>query len=169
VKINKTVSKLVKDDSIVVSQRDILNEIERFYSCKVDSLYKVELKNLINPKYHVSLDKKSSLQLEGSISREEVPLALKSMKNNKAPRSDKFTSEFYKFVWCDIGVYLVRSINYEFEVGESSLIQKQDVITILPKGDKPREYLKNWGPISLLNVAYKIASSCTANIINKKI
>ena len=33
----------------------------------------------------------------------------------------------------------------------------------IPKGDKPREYIKNWRPISLLNVVYKIGSACIAN------
>ena len=37
------------------------------------------------------------------------------------------------------------------------------VITCLPKQNKSREYLKNWRPISLLNVVYKIASSSIAN------
>ena len=33
----------------------------------------------------------------------------------------------------------------------------------VPKGDKPREYLEIWRPISLLNVTYEIGSSYTAN------
>jgi hypothetical protein len=45
--VNKTVSKLITDDGIVASQKNILNEIERFYkmlcSCKDDSLHEVEL------------------------------------------------------------------------------------------------------------------------------
>ena len=40
---------------------------------------------------------------------------------------------------------------------EMSPIQKEGIIICIPKGDKPREYLKNWRPISLLNVVYKIA------------
>ena len=44
-----------------------------------------------------------------------------------------------------------------------SITQQQGVITILPKPNKPREYLKNWRPISLLNVSYKILSSCIAS------
>ena len=39
------------------------------------------------------------------------------------------------------------------------------IITSLPKGDKPREFLKNWRPLSLLNVSYKLASSTIANRI----
>ena len=35
------------------------------------------------------------------------------------------------------------------------------------KGDKPKEYIKNWKPISLLNVVFKIGSSCIANRLKK--
>ena len=34
---------------------------------------------------------------------------------------------------------------------------------MLPKGIQSRKQLKNWRPISLLNVSYKIASLCIAN------
>ena len=43
--------------------------------------------------------------------------------------------------------------------------QKEGIIICLPKPDKPKEYLSNWRPITLLNVIYKIGSSCIANRI----
>ena len=52
---------------------------------------------------------------------------------------------------------------FGYERGELSITQQQGVISILPKPNKPREYLKNWRPISLLNVSYKILSSCIAS------
>ena len=73
----------------------------------------------------------------------------------------------YKFFWRDLGIFLVRLLNYEFSIGNLSVTQKQGVISIIPKSDKPREYLKNWRPISLLNFSYKIASPCIANRIEK--
>ena len=43
------------------------------------------------------------------------------------------------------------------------MTQRQGLITCIPKEDKPRQCMKNWRPISLLNTTYKIASSCIAN------
>ena len=63
----------------------------------------------------------------------------------------------------DLGNLLVRSLNHAFTSGELSVTQKQGVITCLPKGGKPREYLKNWRPISLLNVDYKLLSGALAS------
>ena len=125
----------------------------------------MELNSIISFEYYSRLDKNSASELEGIISKEEALSALKLMKNNKSPGSDGFTTEFYKFFWRDLGVFLVRSLNYGFSIGNLSETQKQGVISILPKSDKAREYLKNWRLISLLNVSYKIASSCIANRI----
>ena len=85
------------------------------------------------------------------------------MKSEKSPGLDGYTAEFYKFFWIDIGIFVLRSINYGYENGSLSVTQKQGVITCLPKQDKDRNYLKNWRPISLLNVVYKLASSVIAN------
>jgi hypothetical protein len=43
-----------------------------------------------------------------------------------------------------------------------SVSQKQGLITCLPKEGKPKHLLKNWRPISLLNVDYKIGSAYIA-------
>jgi hypothetical protein len=44
----------------------------------------------------------------------------------------------------------------------SQYLKKQGLITCLPKEGKPKHLLKNWRPISLLNVDYKIGSACIA-------
>ena len=62
---------------------------------------------------------------------------------------------------------MARAINDGFDKGEMSPTQKEGIIICIPKGDKPREYLKNWRPISLLNVVYKIATSCIAERMKK--
>ena len=47
--------------------------------------------------------------------------------------------------------------------GELFTSQKFGIVSILPKGNKPRELLTNWRPISLLNTTYKIFSGIIAN------
>ena len=58
-------------------------------------------------------------------------------------------------------------MNHAYEYGEMSVSFCQCIITCLPKGDKPRQFIKNWCPISLLSVIYKIGSSAIANCIKK--
>ena len=56
-------------------------------------------------------------------------------------------------------------MNEGFNEGKLSISQRQGLITCIPKGDKPKQFLKNWRPITLLNVIYKIASACIAERI----
>ena len=44
-----------------------------------------------------------------------------------------------------------------------STSQRRSMITLIPKPGKDRHYLKNWRPISLLGIDYKIASSAIAS------
>ena len=62
-------------------------------------------------------------------------------------------------------VFIRRTINEGYNEGKLSITQRQGLITCIPKGDKPKEFLKNWRPITLLNVIYKLASDCIAERI----
>ena len=73
----------------------------------------------------------------------------------KSPGSDGITTEFYKIFWNDIKEYYIKSINFSFQNGELTELQKQSIITLLPKNGKDNLLLENWKPISLLNVDYK--------------
>ena len=164
--VSKAMPNLITEDGTKTkNQVEILNETSSFYK----KLYeKREVKN-INLKHTLSqedipkLNENEANNIEGMITEEEALCSLKNMKNNKSPGSDGFTIEFFKFFWKDIGKFLVRAINYSFVKGEMSSTQKEGVIICIPKGDKDKQLLKNWRPISLLNVSYKIASSCIAN------
>ena len=60
------------------------------------------------------------------------------------------------------GLLCFRSLNDGFRKGELSTTQKEGVIICIPKGDKSKDLIKNWRPISLLNAVYKIGSACIA-------
>ena len=109
------------------------------------------------------LTDEEAVQLEGEIKYSEVLTSLKNMKNYKSPGSDGFTAEFFKLFWMDIGNFIVRSINYSYSIKEMSCVQRLGIITCIPKSNKPKQYLKNWRPLTLLNCVYKMASACIAN------
>ena len=88
------------------------------------------------------------------------------MKNNKSPGNDGFTKEVYVCIFRDLGSILVKTLNYSYDQSELSSSQKQAVITLIEKKDKDKRYIKNWRPISLLNVDLKIASKALALRIN---
>ena len=43
-----------------------------------------------------------------------------------------------------------------------SISQRRGLITLIPKKNKPQQFLKDWRPINLLNCGYKIAGKAVA-------
>ena len=104
---------------------------------------------------------------EGKLSLAECYAALNKFPNSKAPGNDGITPEFYKCFWNLLGQQLTDSLNYSFDHGELSNTQKQAIIKLIDKKDRDRRYIKNWRPISLLNVDVKIASKALALRLEK--
>ena len=91
------------------------------------------------------------------------------MKNQKSPGSDGLTVEFYKIFRNNIKKFYVKSINYTYQKGSLTELQKQGIITLIPKPNKEIENLEHWRPISLLNVDYKMATKVIANRLKQVI
>ena len=172
--VNKLISHVTNDhgDHIFEGdaiQKEVYNFYQSLYNCNDHLLSDINLENHFA---HYNLKKvpaSAANRLEGPLSYAEVYNVLKNLKNNKSPGSDGFTVEFYKFFWKDIGYFLTRSLNEGFINKSLSVTQRHGIITLIPKGNKPRNFLNNWRPISLLNVSYKIAASCVANRIKNVI
>ena len=109
------------------------------------------------------MSENESESLEGDIKYSELAEALKNMKNSKTPGNDGFPAEFFKFFWIDLKFFILKSLNYGYKTGSLSITRRQGIITCLPKPNKSPFFLKNWCPISLLNVIYKMASSVIAS------
>ena len=75
-------------------------------------------------------------KLEGELTYKELTDARRNMKNPKSPGNDGFSAKFFKKMWLDLGVYLLRSVNYAYENGLLPVTQKQGIITCLPKPNK---------------------------------
>jgi exonuclease III len=160
--INKTMNFLEKDGGIISDQKLILEEVNNFYKdlYSYKEVEVVDLDQALPNTTRLSLDE--SNQLEGLITLDEITCAIKTMNNNKSPGIDGFSAEFFKFFFVDISAFLLRSVNEAFVRGEMSVNQKRGIITCIPKEGKNKRFIKNWRPITLLNISYKIASACIA-------
>ena len=162
--MEKTIRKLVTDDGKVIhDQTKILEEVKTFYQnlfkrreCSEPESYLKDLESLSSLHKLSVADAES---LEGLLTVNEISNSLKQMKNNKCPGIDGFPSEFFKVFWGKLKYFVLRALNESYISGQLSISLRQCIISCLPKGDKPRHLLKNWRPVSLLSVIYKIASS----------
>ena len=168
----KIIPKLINDNGEeIFNQSEILEEQKSFYEKLYSSTNPIlhqEHKNLFfdeNNPFIRKLSDEQRLQAEGNLNTNECLKTLKNMKNGKSPGMDGFTTEFYKFFWIDLHEFIIKSFNYSLETGSFSVSQKQGVITCIPKEGKSKFQLKNWRPITLLNVDTKIASAALANRI----
>ena len=99
----------------------------------------------------------SAALCEGPLSPAECLDALQGMARGKAPGLDGLPMEFYLKFWPVLGSDLVNVLNLCFEAGCLSLSQRRGVISLsFKKGDRLDP--KNWRPMSLLNVDYKLAA-----------
>jgi len=73
----------------------------------------------------------------------------------------------YKFFWSDFGTEMTASFDYAFQKGSPSIRQKRGIISLIPKKNKDKTLLDNLGPISLLNVYYKILTKSIAKRLEK--
>ena len=172
---NKVITKIIEEVKEYTSTEEILNSQKMYFK----TLYRENIDIDDDPietiigENQTKLSDQDANSLEGEIKYSELAEALKNMKNSKTPGNDGFTAEFFKCFWIDLNVFILNSLNYGYKTGSLSITQKQGIITCLPKPNKSPFYLKNWRPISLLNVIYKLASSVIAsrlkNVLHKLI
>ena len=106
----------------------------------------------------LSLEQRDSC--EGPLSLTELSNALKSLNLNRSPGLDGLTVEFYLHFWDVLAPILLRvaTDSHCFLRGSLPDSMKGSVIRLIFKKCGDRKCLKNWRPISLLNVDYKIFS-----------
>jgi len=166
---SKSIKNLILEDGSHVSDPEsILEEEKKFYSKLYTSvrnrdidfveLKRIFLEGLIIPR----LTTEDIAGLEQPILEEEIFQAISLSADNKSPGTDGLGNEFYKQFWPEIRELLTGSINHSLQTGSLSISQRQGIISLIPKGSKDINYLKNWRPISLLNQDYKLIARILA-------
>ena len=81
---------------------------------------------------------------------------MKNMENDKFPGNKGLTKEFYVTCWDDMKATFISSLKQAKERKELSISKRQAIIKLIEKKNRGKRYIKNWKPISLLNVDIKI-------------
>ncbi len=163
----KTINKLNMNGNMIYDPKVIIKEQKKYY----ENLYENKYPEILNENefLHINnikqLTEEQKVSCEGQITLDEIKKVIKSSKNNKSPGCDGLPWEFYKVFYTDISILLQRALNDVYLQQKLSITQSKGIITCLPKGDKPREFFRNWRPITLLCVDYKILSGVMANRI----
>jgi len=92
----------------------------------------------------------------------EFEKALFMMDPNKAPGPDGFTAGFFQLHWKLIGPSVTRAVLDFLNGGQMPSAVNMTTIVLIPKVKNPQD-MKNFRPISLCNVLYKICSKVLAN------
>ncbi|KAK2561828.1 Transposon TX1 uncharacterized 149 kDa protein [Acropora cervicornis] len=165
---NSIFSVLDSNDAEVFSHAEIEQEIVQFYSnlfssesidtfCKQTCLASIE--------NHLDFSQQQSC--EGFLSLQELSDAVKTLNLAKSPGSDGFSVEFYLHFWEILGPLLLRVANQCFRDGNLCDSMKGSVTRLIYKKRGDIKNLKNWRPISLLNLDYKIISKVLTSRLAK--
>ncbi|KAI3358257.1 hypothetical protein L3Q82_003259 [Scortum barcoo] len=92
----------------------------------------------------------------------ELQAALQSMQGQRAPGIDGLTVEFYKAFWDILAADILDVFNESLTYGSMPVSCRRAVLTLLPKKGNLQD-IKNWRPVSLLCVDYKLLSKALAN------
>ncbi|GBG74652.1 hypothetical protein CBR_g19060 [Chara braunii] len=112
------------------------------------------------------LEPNQRLLLDRPLTLQELQEAVKSMARGKTPGDDGLPMEFYEATWDQIGPILLKLFNNVLEGGRLTEDMCRGTITLIyKKGDK--QNVRNWRPISLLNVSYKILAKALSRRLAK--
>jgi len=87
----------------------------------------------------------------------------KSMNPGKSPGNDGLTVGLYKALWAELKDPLYQSVKEGIRKGRMGPSQTQSVIRLIQKKGKDSLELRNWRPISLMNVDTKILAKVLAD------
>ena len=164
---SKRISCIKTAEGIKRNQTDILKTFEDFFQRRFSqqnhNTIEEDCKRYLSEIALTGVNDSDRNKLEESVTLTELGSTLSKMKNGTSPGSDGFAVEFYKFFWSDIKEFFQAMCNESFSRGTLPQTLREGIIVLLPKPNKPRDLLKSYRPITLLNVCYKIISGTIAN------
>ena len=146
---------------LLSDSKDIRKEMNDFYQDLFsEEEVDLEAQDWLLDQLSMSLDEQEQASSEGLLTVEECREALNGMDTGKSPGMDGLTAEFYIAFWAVLGSDLVEVLNYGFQHAQLSVCQHRGLLSLIFK--KGERDLRNWRPISLLCLDYKIGTKALA-------
>lgn len=153
---------LNKDNSGILST--VCDFYKKLYSSK--NIKNSDIDEYVNKiKTPYQLQEHESSICDSDLTIEECFTSLSEMKKNKSPGHDGLPMEFYLTFWDDVKQLLLNSYKHSFENEKLPLSHRESLISLIHKKND-RSDLRNYRPISLSNVDYKILALTLANRVH---
>lgn len=111
---------------------------------------------------HAKVSAEMNAELTKDFTMEEVRTTLRQMQPTKAPGLDGMSSIFYQKYWDIVGFDVTNMVLNVLNTNASLSDIDNTYITLVPKVRMPNK-MKDFRPISLSNVVYKLVSKVLAN------
>uniref|UniRef100_A0A670KLE6 Reverse transcriptase domain-containing protein n=1 Tax=Podarcis muralis TaxID=64176 RepID=A0A670KLE6_PODMU len=138
---------------------------KKLYTQGPEEVFEMERFLKLNGLPELSQEKRSILNCK--ITQQEIEDAIQNMQLGKSPGPDGLTSKYYKILKDYLTLPLMEVCNQIMGGGRAPETWKEAFITLIPKVETEKTQLRNYRPISLLNVDYKIFADILASRLKK--
>lgn len=160
-----SITKIIERGKEITEQQYLKREFYKYYA----TLLSAKPKEVGKLREYLERAKLSKIPddikdiLNKEITLEEVYTAIEKGKRGKSPGPDGLMARFYKVIKEKIGLQLQEVMNLMMTKREMPPSWNQAAITLIPKENSDSTNVKNYRPISLLNLDYKVFAKILAN------
>ena len=151
---------------LMVNEKEINNETEILNKTKVsyETLFQKpsqkdsadDINHFLNPLDIPKLSLYQIILCNIELIEKDLYNSMKSKENDKSPGNDGLAKEFYVTFWNDIKATFISSLKQDKDRKELSISLRQAITKLIEEKDRDKRYIKNWRPISLINVDIKM-------------